>query len=62
MLSLGLRCSVQMTSGAATENENRKPVESQFIAVSETSKYVAADVETGAKVNHCKSSVHVLVS
>jgi hypothetical protein len=44
-----------MTSGAATENENRKAVESQLMAVSETLKYVAADVETGAKVNHCGS-------
>lgn len=41
-----------MTSGAATAKEKRKPVESQLIAVSETSKYVAADVETGAKVSH----------
>jgi hypothetical protein len=41
-----------MTSGAATAKEKRKPVESQLIAVSETSKYVAAEVETGAKVNH----------
>jgi len=30
----------------------RKPVESQFMAVSETEKYVAAEVETGAKVSH----------
>jgi hypothetical protein len=41
-----------MTSGAATVKEKREAVESQLIAVSETSKYVAADVETGANVSH----------
>lgn len=49
-----------MTSGAATAKEKRNAVESQFIAVSETSKYVAADVETGANVNHyeCQFSTY----
>lgn len=56
---MGLRCKVQMTRGAATAKEKRKPVDSQFMAVSEVLKYVAADVDTGAKVSHCSLSVCV---
>ena len=59
MLSLGLRCRVQITRGAATAKEKRKPVDSQFIAVSDVLKYVAADVETGAKVSHYSLLVYI---
>lgn len=47
-----------MTSGDATAKENRKPVLSQLIAVSETLKYSAELVETGANVSHCRSCQH----
>jgi hypothetical protein len=39
-------------SGQATTKAKRKPVESQFIALSVVLKYVAEVVETGAKVSH----------
>lgn len=48
-----------MTRGQATTNENKKAVESQLIAVSETSKYAAAEADTGAKVSHYRKSISV---
>jgi hypothetical protein len=42
-----------MVRGQAATKANRKPVESQFMAVSETEKYSAAVEDMGAKVSHC---------
>lgn len=38
--------------GQAITKANRKPVESQFMAVGETEKYMVEVVEIGAKVSH----------
>lgn len=54
MAGRGPRCRRYTVAGVAATKANRKPVESQLIALSDTLKYCADDVDTAEKVSHCE--------